>query len=70
MKKTQQPNIAKKSCKEYTDDFKGGSRKRLSEREIFELKAGRLKKKNLMLNNMLSDKGVNKSGRKDKFSLV
>ena len=45
MKKTQQPNIAKKSCKEYTDDFKGGSRKRLSEREIFELKAGRLKKK-------------------------
>ena len=45
MKKTQQPNITKRSCKEkYTDDFKGGSRKRLSEREIFELKAGRFKK--------------------------
>ena len=45
MKKTQQPNITKRSCKEkYTDDFNGGSRKRLSEREIFELKAGRFKK--------------------------
>ena len=56
MKKTQQPNITKRSCKEYIDDFKEGS--------IWaETRKIKKKKKNHMLNDLLSDKGGNMTER-------